>query len=213
MTVAPFYAENGTSTASHDSSMANITVAYEQPNFELSRSVVVGQEQDVVDVYFHVLPINCTLSTFKINLWTMFDTTPQDCNVGANNAVNLVQELSGGNVTTKIGVMDTNGKLDNVRVIFDNLQKGKPVVNYSFEPLQSDLFVHFRVSIDSPTPKPKDPTVNYYDCYSLIKQLNISYIMLNKYRVDEYQRFLYDSVHFTTVFQNDNIAIFKVNQT
>jgi hypothetical protein len=143
----------------------------------------------------------------------MFDTIPQDTSVDANGAVNLIQELSGGNITVKITVVDTNGKLENARVIFDNLQKGKPVVNYMFEPQQGDLVVHLRVSIDSPTLKPKDPTVKFYDCYSLIKELNIDYIMLNKYRVDQYQRFLYDSAHFTTVFQNDNIVILKVNPT
>jgi hypothetical protein len=213
MATSPFYTENGTSTVASDDSVANITVTYEQTNFELSRSVVVGPEQDAVDVYFHALPINCTLTTFKINLWTMFDTTPQNCNVDANGAVNLIQELPSGNVTTKITVVDTNGELNNTRVIFDNLQKGKPVVSYLFDPQQSDLVVHLRVSIDSPTPKPTNPTVKVYDCYSLIKELKIDYIMINKYRVDEYQRFLYDSAHFTTVFQNDNVAILKVNPT
>jgi hypothetical protein len=212
LSVAGFYAENKTSTVYHDNNLVNITVSYVQDNFELSRSVIVGENNSSVDIIYRATPINTTLSLFKLNLWSQFDTTPQNCLIDENNSVSLLQSFSNQNVTTRIDVVDTNAKLEGTRIIFSDLEKSKPDVNYSFEPTQNNLYVHIRVSVDQPTSKDVKQPLTFYDSNDLIKELNISYIMLNRYRTGEFDRFTADPEHFTVVFQNYSIIIFKVNK-
>ena len=53
-------------------------------------------------------------------------------------------------------------------------------------------------------------SVEYYDTYELIEQLGIDYILVNKNRVREFEWLSSDSKHFQRVYENKEIAIFKV---
>ncbi|PVX25541.1 MAG: hypothetical protein CW716_07830, partial [Candidatus Bathyarchaeum sp.] len=69
-----------------------------------------------------------------------------------------------------------------------------------------------RISIETPTDDAdKAPGLHFYDSYDLLKELQIDYIILNKGRANEFQRFLYDKEHFTEEYQNQSISIFKVS--
>jgi hypothetical protein len=214
LSVIPFFAEsikNKTITAFQDDNLANITTSYELPNFEVTRNVIVEENKSSVDVFYRILPVNSTLRMFRMNLWSLFDASLENSNVTENNDVVLLKQFSNENVTTTISVMETNGKLADMSIIFADLSKSKPVVNYAFEPKQKDLYVHIRVSIDSSViPENNDEDNILYDSYTLIKDLKINYLMVNKFR-DEYRRFLYDTEHFTIEFENYAIAIFKVD--
>ncbi len=67
--IAPFYSENRTSSIEYGDTWANLTFTYEQPYFELIRSIIIGEEKSSVDVVFQILPKNSTLRLFKVNLW------------------------------------------------------------------------------------------------------------------------------------------------
>jgi hypothetical protein len=73
--------------------------------------------------------------------------------------------------------------------------------------------VHFRVAVGTPDSGTPDiaPTVNFYDSYALLNDLQIDYILVSKARDSEYQRFLADSSHFTMEFQNLSVIVFKVH--
>jgi hypothetical protein len=211
MSVGSFYSgSNQTATVTYDGQSANITVTYGQPNFELVRSVVVDGDQSSVDLYFTVTPINAALQMFKINLWSMFSTTPDNCIINADKSMSLTQSIAGKNLTATISVVDTNGEVSDARLIFDNIQKASPVASYSFNSTQDNLYVHLKVSIDSPTPPKSNPTIYCYNSYDLLKELNVSYVMLSKYKSDELYRFSHDP-HFTVAFEDDTVIIFEVN--
>ena len=53
-------------------------------------------------------------------------------------------------------------------------------------------------------------SVEYYDTYELIEQLGIDYILVNKNHVREFEWLSSDSKHFQKVYENEEIAIFKV---
>jgi hypothetical protein len=87
-------------------------------------------------------------------------------------------------------------------------------VNYVFEPTNNDLLVHLRVTLNSPAFTSGDSAVHVYYSYSLLSDLNVNYIFLNRYRDTEHQRFSADTNHFSLVFQNGKVEIFRVlNQT
>jgi hypothetical protein len=210
--VAAFYSENRTSSISHGDTWANITIKYEQPYFELSRSISMGEEKSSVDVVFQIQPKGATLRLFKLNVWSMFKTALEDCEISDDYRVFLSYAIQDEIADAQVRVLETNGKLEGGRVLFDDPEEFMPVISYTFEPVQESLYVRIRITIESAsenTDKPEGP--QFYDSYDLLKELNISYILLNKNRANEFQRFLYDKEHFTKVFHNESIFIFKVS--
>ncbi|MCW4010188.1 MAG: 6-pyruvoyl-tetrahydropterin synthase-related protein [Candidatus Bathyarchaeota archaeon] len=211
MSIAPFYSdESKTVNIQNSSSHANLLVTYETSQFELSRSVILGEENTSVDILYQIHPINVTLHAFKINLWSLFPTSLQNCSIQNDSLVMLSGQSSETDLNATIRLVETNGELMTARVLFENPKSSTPIVNYVFEPTNNDLLVHLRVTINSLDPATEDQTVQRYDSYDLLNELNVSYIVLNKYRDTELQRFSADTSHFTPVYQNDRIVIFNV---
>ena len=203
---AAFYSENRTSSIEYGDTWANFTITYEQPYFELNRSVIIGEMKSSVDVIFQILPKNSTLILFTVNLYALFDTSMEDY-----YEVSLSQALPNEDAHPQITLLETNGTLWRSTVWFENTRGSMPISSYSFKPLQDSLYVRIRIFIESPEEIEDTQTLNFYDSYELIQDLNIDYILINRYQRNEFQRFLYDSEHFTEEFQNDSIVIFKVN--
>ncbi len=223
----PFYSENKSSSIKYGDTYANITITYKQPYFEFIRSIIMGEEKSSVDVIFQILPKNSTLRLFKVNLWTLFETSLEECEIGKDYAVFLSQAPPDEGVQTQIRVLETNGKLGGARVLFKDPRGSEPVISFSFEPLQDNLYVRIRILIESSTAETDDTqTLHFYDSYDLTKDLHVDYIIQHNPaedilfseainspvtdRANEFQRFLYDSEHFTQVFQYKSIVIFKV---
>jgi hypothetical protein len=212
LSTAGFYSENRTSSIKYGDTWANITVTYELPNFELTRSIIMGEEKSSVDVIFQILPKDSTLRLFKVNLWTLFETTLEDCKISNDYMVSLSRTVANEDAQAQIMVLETNGKVGGGRVLFSDPEGSLPVISYLFEPLQESLYVHLRISIETPTVDSDNTQgLHFYNSYDLLKELQIDYIVLNKNRINEFQMFLYDKQHFTEVFQHGNISIFKVS--
>jgi hypothetical protein len=208
-----FYAENKTYTYQYSNTSAVLSVTYGNPQFETTRTIAVGEQNSTVDITYQIHPINGTLNEVKINLWSLFATALEDCQVDNASTVTLSQGSSKDDIKTVISMVDTNGNFSGARVIFDNPAGSAPVVSYRFGSTDSDLFVHLRVKVYAPESSDGSSStseVKFYDSYQLINNLKIDYIFVNRYRDMEVQRFLRDSSHFTLEFQNDRILIFKV---
>jgi len=207
----PFYAENKALGLHSGETWAQVTCTYEWPCLKLTRIVITGLEQSSVDVIFKISPINSTLRQFNVNLWASNYTSLENYWIN-NSTITLSQKvLFSRAVTTQIKILDTDGELLNSTVLPEGSQKPTPIATYSLKPLNDSMYVHIRISIATAAPEASDQTVHFYKSSSLIKDLGIDYIFLNKGRVIEYQRFLNDSEHFTIIFKNKTIAIFKVN--
>jgi hypothetical protein len=207
---APFYAKNKTSSIYYNESLANMTFTYEWPNLKLTRSVIIGSEPSFVDIIFQIFPINSTFRQFKINLWASFYTSLENYEI-ESSTIALYQKIPSNDIVkTKIALLQTNGELNDTKVLFRDPKYSMPVATYSFEPLQNNLFVHIRVSIVASLSSANDQGIYFYNSYDLIKDLGIDYIFLNKNRINEYRRFLSEHEHFTVAFENDSIIIFKV---
>ena len=212
LSIDAFYSTNRTLSIQHGDTWANITVTYEQPHFELIRSIIMGEEAHSVDIVFHILPKNATLKLFKINAWALFEAALEDGSINKDYVVSLSQKLSKENIRTQTKVLETNGKLEIVRVLFEDVKESMPIISYSFKPLQEPLYVRIRISIESHIEdEDTAQALHFYDSHDLLRELHIEYIVLNKNRTDELQRFLNDHEHFTEEFQNKSIIIFKVN--
>jgi hypothetical protein len=172
----------------------------------------MGEDASSADIIFNISPKNVALREFKVILWSLFETSLENCNVDKNSVVTLSQGLSANSVDAQINVVDTNGELVVARVIFDNPKSSRPAVTYQFKPLQTDLSIHFRVSIDVPYSEDNNGVFNFYDSYNLLKDLNIDYVMLNINRDNEWDRFSKDNTHFTVELSNAAVIIFKVNK-
>jgi hypothetical protein len=205
---ALFYAENKESIIYYNETLANATFTYEWSHLRLTRTVIMSLHQSSIDVIFEILPINSTLKQFRINLWPSFYTSLENFEIKDSTISLFIRTPSNKIVETKVAIIQTNGDLNETIVLFKDPKYSMPVATYSLKPLQDTLSVHIRISIS--TNNTNNQTMQFYNSYSLIKDLGIDYIFLNKKRVNEYQRFLNDSQHFTTVFQNETIVIFKV---
>ncbi len=211
MTIAWGYAENGISSVNYDNSTATITITYEQNGFDLTRSLILHKGESYVDVVYQITPKNTTLKEFRINVWSSFETSLQDCNINKDSVATITQGPSGV-ADSQIQVVETSGKLVGASVIFQGpIENSRPVVNYVLEPEQNDLYAHLRVTINTPVSETdNNREINFYDAYTQLKDLDVDYILLNKYRTEEYQRFLADSSHFKVEYQNAVVIIFKV---
>jgi len=207
-----FYAKNRTSSIEYGDNWANITVTYEQTHFDLIRSVIMGEEKSSVDVVFQILPKNSTLKLFKVNLWALFETTWKESKISNDYSVSLSQVSPNEEVQTQISVLETNGKLEGGRVFFEDPKGSMPVISYTFEPLQENLYVRIRITVEPSIEDTKNvQKLLFYDSYDLIKDLDIDYIVLNENRENESNRFGQDSEHFTQEDLLPNtIEIFKV---
>ncbi|WNZ30004.1 MAG: hypothetical protein IAX21_03885 [Candidatus Bathyarchaeota archaeon] len=211
LSVSGFYSEDKSLNIQYGDTWANITVTYDLPYFELVRSVIMGEEKSSVDVVFQILPKNSSLTLFKVNLWSLFEAALEDCNISNDYGVSLDYNLLDESAQIQISLLETNGKIESARVFFDDPKGSAPVVSYSFEPIHESLYVRIRVFIESSTDNAvDDDALQFYNSYDLIKDLHIDYIVLNRGRQNEFQRFLFDSEHFTEVFQNKEVVIFKV---
>lgn len=211
MIIAGGYAEKSVSSVDYDNSTATIAITYEQSDFNLTRSLILHKGEPTVDVIYQITPKNATIREFRINVWSSFETSLQDCQIDKDSIATISQGAS-GSADSKIQVVETNGKLMYANVIFQGpIKDSRPVVNYVFEPDQNDLYVRLRVTINAhQSEADAERGINFYDAYQQLKQLNVDYILLNKYRTEEYQRFLADSSHFKVEYQNAVVIIFKV---
>jgi hypothetical protein len=209
MVIASGYAENGVAAINNSTSKATITITYEQPDFWLTRTVTIGEYNSSADITYRITPKNATLKEFRINAWSLFETSAENCNVDKDGFVTISHEY----IKSTIQVVETSGNLMGARIIFSDPEDSRPVTNYIFEATQSDLYVHLRVNIEVPK-QDQEPEgyneIKVHNSYDKLRDLGIDYIMLNKYREHEFQRFLQDSTHFTVEYENDIIIIFKV---
>ena len=208
---APFYSENKTLNLQYNETWGRIICTYEWSHLRVTRSTIMGLEQSSVDVIFEISPINSTLRQFNINLWAPNYTSLEGYWIN-NSTITLYQKvLFTRPVTTQIRIIETNSELLNSTVPTQNTLKLTPVATYSLKPLNASMYVHIRISIAYAASETNNQMIIFYNSSSLMKDLGIDYIFQNKDRVIEYQRFLNDSEHFTIVFENKTIAIFKVN--
>lgn len=209
---APFYSENSTSTIKYGKTWANITITYEQKNFELIRSVILGEEKSSVDIVFQILPKNVKLRLFKINLWSLFDTKLEEVGYPPDSYDFILSKVhSNGSSQTQISILDTNGNVTNADVLFEDPRGSTPTVSYSFEPLQNNLRVQIGILLE-PSSNDKENTeeLGFYDSYNLINDLDIDYILLNQYRDIQFDRFLADTEHFDEESVYGSNHIFRV---
>jgi hypothetical protein len=212
LSVAAFYSENRTASIIYGDTRANITFTYEQPYFELIRSIIMGEDGSSVDVVFKILPKNSTLRLFKVNLWALFDTSLEDCEISKDYVISLSQAPPNDGTQTQIKILETNGELGG-RVLFEDPRDSQPVISYFFEPLQDSLYVRIRIFIESSAEHDNETQALHFsfdNSYELIKDLHIDYIVLSKDQENEFQRFLWDYEHFAEVFQNESIIILRV---
>jgi len=210
--IVPFYSQNSTSIIQHNNSGVNISVTYENFHFSATRSVTLNKSESSANVIYHVVPKNSTIQQLKINLWGLFKTSPQTCKVSNDGVVSLFRWPSAKDTTVAIHVQQTNGKLESARVFFDNPEGGKPTFNYVFQPIKNEFYVHFKIDVNISTVGAGGQTIKFYESYALLKELNIDYLLVNRHRDSELQRFLSDSEHFTVEFQNESVIIFKVSK-
>lgn len=206
-----FDAVNKTLSLHYNETWASLVCTYQWPYLKITRSTVMRSEQFSVDVIFEVSPINSTIKQFNINLWASNYTSLENYSIN-NSTITLSQRiLSSTPVTTQIRVLETDNELLNSTVLSQDSLKSVPLVTYSQRPLgEGTMYVHIRLSITTATSEANGQSLHFYDSYSLIKDLGIDYIFLNKDRVIEYRRFLNDSEHFTKVFENRTIVIFRL---
>ena len=186
-------------------SCINVTFIYEWDRVKFIRNLIIGEEP-FVDVIFSIYPLNSSLQEFNIRVWesrfTSFETY-----VANNLTVSISQKVPlDRRVKTRVALLGTDGEVD-LQVLSKDPKYSMPVIIYSLKPLKENVYVKIRLSAESSGSK---KPLQEYDSYTLIKQLGIKYILLNKNRVREYYRFLNDHKHFEEVFQNENIIIFKV---
>lgn len=206
--------DNRTSSIEYGDTWANFTFTCHQTFFDVTRSVIMGEEKSSVDVVFQVVPKNVTLLSFQVNLWALFETTWKNCDYSEDhNVVSLSPTPPNKGVQTHIRVLETNGNLWDAGVMFADPSGSRPEVYYSFEPLQDSLYVRLRIIVEPSTEDTDETqTLRFYDSHGLIKDLHVDYILLNRGRENEYDRFLADSENFSEVkeFQNNRIKIFEV---
>lgn len=205
---APFYAKNKESIIYCNETLANATFTYEWSHLRVTRTLMMDLQQPSIDVIFEVLPINSTIKQFRINLRPSFYTSLENFEIRGSTISLFIRTPSNKIVEAKVSMIQTNGKL-NETLLFKDPKYSMPVATYSLEPLQNILSVRIRISIAANNTN--NGTMQFYNSYTLIKNLGIDYIFLNKLRVNEYHRFLSDSKHFKIVFQNETIAVFKVD--
>jgi hypothetical protein len=210
-----FYSENNTLSIDEDLP-ANITVTYDLPQFELTRSIIMGENKSSVDALYKILPKNTTLKLFKVNLWALFNTALENCEISEDYTVSLFPAQTNEGAETQIRILEHNGEIEDASVVFEDPKWSNPVISYSFKPIEESLYVHIRIIIESSSPKNDNNTqaIPIYDTYNLIKDLDIDYILINRYRINQFHRFLDDtqqSNHFTEIYQKGAIVIFKVN--
>ncbi len=198
------YLENGVSSFSYNESMAIITVTYEHLNFWVTRTIIVGENESSVDVIYQISPKDVTIEEFRINIWSLFETSIEDCRIDNNSTITFSKE----DVNATIQIIETNGHIYSASGIFSDLKKSRPVANYILQPTEDELYAHLRITIESDAYE--DTQVNAYSSYEEINSLGIDYIIISKYRESEYQRFLLDSTHYTVEYENPVVIIFKV---
>jgi hypothetical protein len=206
---------NSTSSIQKGDTWANFTVNSEQPYFDLVRSIIIGEDKSSVDVIFKILPKNSVLSLFKVNLWSLFKTSRENCRWISDDTVSISQAAPNKDVQMEITVLD--GNVTKTDVDFEDPRNSPPVVSYSFEPVQNSFHVHIRIVIKSSVKDTNNiEKLRFYSSYDLLNDLHVDYILLNKGRDVQDSRFLAEAEYsekFTNVFQSSfgYIKIYKVN--
>jgi hypothetical protein len=201
--------ENNTTSIDYSDTWANITVIYDHHSFDAVRNVIIGEDNSSVDVIFQIKPKSTKLNEFKMNLFALFETRREDCNI-TDNVVTLSKKED---IQTNITLLEDTNVKPNTRIFFEDPKGSVPIVNYSFEQLQNNLYVHIRITVEPSLNNTNDSRkLSFYNSYDLIKDLQIDYILLNAGRDIQYDRFLAESEHFTQVYHSleNSVLIFKV---
>ncbi len=207
--------KNSTSSIQYGKTRANFTVSYEQPYFDIVRSVIIGEESSSVDVIFQISPKNSILKSFTVNLWSLFKTSLEDWNIINDYGFSISEAALNEDLQMNITVQETNGKLTKADLLFEDPKGSPAVVSYQFKPVQESLYVSIRIFIESSIEDTHDTQISFDPSYDLLKDLGIDYILLNEGRDIQHDRFGAESDHseyFELVFQSKNgfIFIYKV---
>jgi hypothetical protein len=194
----------------YDETLANATFSYDWSRLKLVRSVIIDSERSNVDVVFRLTSLNSTLRQFVVNVWGSYYTSLEGFTV-QNSTVALRQKVQTNDlVGTRIEILDTDGHLNGTQVFSKDPKYSLPCVTYTFTPISNGLSVRIRISLDSTATEQDSQNITFFSSYDLSKDLGINYIFLNKARIKEYRRFIADSEHYSIMFENETIAIFKV---
>ncbi|NLE05628.1 MAG: hypothetical protein GX638_12620, partial [Crenarchaeota archaeon] len=207
------YSENGTVSYTQTNYSVTLEVVYEEENFVLTRKVIMNRNSSAVDIIYNISPKNSTLEEFRINISALFETSSKDCNV-TQDSVAIFNNIINKETSAEIRIIEHNGNINGTNIIFGDLAGSKPTIKYTLEPSQDDLYVHLRLTTNLPTSDPEEDVLEENDmfntAYDLLAELDVDYIMVNRYREIEYTRFLYDSEHFSIEYDNNgSVCIFK----
>ncbi|MEM3551683.1 MAG: hypothetical protein QXV01_11410 [Candidatus Bathyarchaeia archaeon] len=114
-------------------------------------------------------------------------------------------------ITTSMGAyVKLNVTVDYARDVMCLEEKGQEFAIFIFDNPE-DATIKFTFNL----PKLVNVSSNqlqYFEAYELIEQMKINYIMIDKNRHREFEWFNNDKNHFSKEFENEIIAIFKVNE-
>ena len=204
-----FEANNKTITIFSNETLANVTYTYSLSNFDITRNIIVGLNHSSVDIIYNVSSHGSVFNEFKINFWASYYASIYNY-VKNESSITLSQKLNLSGVLTKtnIEVLDTNGLINEANVLYKDSKYSIPVVVYSIKPLEKDLSLHFRVSLNDEGTR--DTQVYFFNSYNLLKAAKVDYVFLNKSRLVEFSRFINDTGHYAKIFENTSVVILKV---
>jgi hypothetical protein len=88
-------------------------------------------------------------------------------------------------------------------------QEHQPLIEFAFLTPSKNASISFNLQFPKLINNNSEQ-VEYFNCYDLIKESDINYVMVNKNRVREWEWLSSDVVHFNKKFENEEIAIFEV---
>ena len=206
--ISPYKCENKTAMIDYNQSVVKASFNFEWVDGTITRSIILNREKSYIDIVFEVNLTNSIIRKFDTYIWGSYGASFEDYNI-STTTVNLYQRESLNNhFRTKILLVNTSSSVTNIEVFLKEPRYLLPCIIHSFDKVNVPyLYVKFRISSPTSNARPGDQ-INYYNSYSLIEQCGIDYIFLNKGRISEYYRFLYDE-HFKIAFENERIVIFK----
>lgn len=189
-------------------SSVNITYRYSSDWALLTRRVEIRPNPQI-DIIYDLKLTNTSIDGFAIPI-CVFTENEVDSYVIDDEEVVLSLVTSYGEVGgIRIYVVETNSKAVNVTFSVDPTTE-QPTFVFTLHPEGSELHAHFRVLLGLEIEYTDG--VEYLTAQELLKNSNITHVLLDKKRALDLYRFTCETDRYETIFENDALLIVEVEK-
>lgn len=176
----------------------------------ISRTVSLDSEKPNVDVIYNASFVDSLIREVNITIWVSPEMKVSDYVILDNTIQVTLVDSHGTPFNARVSIIETNAYLAKKELITQYPNYTGSALLFTLIVFEQDLYAEVELYIE-PKAYSKTNEIRYFNSYDLIRRNGIDYILINRGRMRDADKFFYDTQHFMLVnMGNPEVLLLEV---